>query len=108
MLNMTLGADGSIYYALGKDLYRIAVPETDATLREQRLNDEPLAGFAPGITEYYMPGLRAVSVEARATRIGANVTIEKTKDDTLIRVTAPDGKSRKEYRIRWNQSKNTM
>lgn len=66
MLNMTLGADGSIYYALGKDLYRIAVPDTDATLRELRLNDEPLAGFAPGITEYYMPGLRASSRERRS------------------------------------------
>lgn len=108
MLNMTLGAGGSIYYALGKDLYRIAVPETDATLRELRLNDEPLAGFAPGITEYRVPGRRAASVEAIADQPGANVMIDKGQGDTLIRVTAPDGQSSKEYRIRWNRGKNAM
>lgn len=52
MNNMTIGEDGSIFYALGSELFQIAIPETDATLKSIKVDGKLLTGFSPGMMKY--------------------------------------------------------
>lgn len=102
--NMTIGIDGSIYYALGKELYRIAVPETDATLKSISINGKPIASFSPGITHYSISSSPTKNVTIEATQAGAQTEIVTLDDQTTaINVTATDGKSSLQYQIHWSE-----
>lgn len=101
--DMTLGLDGSIYYVpdAGTTLSRIAVPETDATLSSITIDGKPLAGFSPGMLKYRAAMSSSSVVQAAATQSGASVSVrfdESTKQ-TIITVTASDGKSKLDYKI---------
>lgn len=102
--NMTLGVDGSIYYApgAGTSLVRIAVPETDATLSSLTVDGQPLEGFSPGILHYKAEIGSDAVIEAVPTQAGAVVDIEDLRaleQKVLIHVTGTDGISRLVYSI---------
>ncbi|MFJ7935646.1 hypothetical protein [Sporosarcina sp. NPDC096371] len=101
MNNMSLGVDGSIYYALGSELYQIAVPETDATLTSITADGELLPGFSPGMTNYTIYSTEKMNIEAEVNVQGAQVDIVEAETSTSIKVTAADGKSVLAYTINW-------
>ena len=103
MNNMSVGVDGSIYYALGSNLYQIAVPETDATLKSIMVDGEPLSDFSPGRTNYTIISANKLNIEAEASEPGAQVEIVTSENSTFIKVTATDGKSELEYEIDWEK-----
>ncbi|CAM3904298.1 S-layer-like y domain-containing protein [Cohnella lubricantis] len=99
---MTLGIDGSIYYAPDANtyLYRIAVPETDATLSSLTIDGQEAAGFSPGILQYQAALSDTSTVAAEATQDGATVDISRADDGSaVVRVTAADGVSSLAYTI---------
>ncbi|MER2236822.1 MAG: hypothetical protein ABS892_01995, partial [Psychrobacillus sp.] len=55
MNNMTVGMNGSIYYAQGNKLQMIAVPETDATLKSILIGGKTISNFSPGKSQYNLP-----------------------------------------------------
>ncbi|RKN86221.1 S-layer homology domain-containing protein [Paenibacillus ginsengarvi] len=101
--SMTIGIDGSIFYApdAGVSLSRIAVPETDATLAAITVNGTVLEGFSPGVLEYTAAIPANANIQAMATEALATISKETIQDSkqTIIRVTAKDGKSKLEYKI---------
>lgn len=101
MNDMTLGIDGSIYYVpdAGTTLSRIAVPETDATLSAITVDGKWIAGFSPGVTKYNVSALTNSEIQAATTQPGASVSTQyiESKKQTVITVTATDGKSKLEY-----------
>ena|GEM_PF-1215342 len=104
--SMTLGIDGSIYFApgAGTNLSKIAVPQTDATLSSLTVNGAPISGFSPGVLKYKMAPATGV-VAASATQSGAVVTVEdlsSTTGQTIIHVVGTDGISSLTYTITWN------
>ncbi|MDF2650210.1 MAG: hypothetical protein K0Q73_6015, partial [Paenibacillus sp.] len=104
--DMTLGIDGSIYYApeAGTALSRIAVPETDATLAGITVNGTPLEGFSPGVLKYTLQPSSEAVIQGSAAQAGATVTTENelAEKQTIIRVTATDGKSTLVYKLNWS------
>lgn len=99
--NMTVGLDGSIYYALENQLYRIAVPQTDATLKSISIGGAPLSDFSPGTMAYTVQTAARPAVTAVASQSGSRVMITEETNRTLVQVTAPDGRSTLAYSIRW-------
>lgn len=101
--DMTLGIDGSIYYApeAGTNLSRIAIPETDATLSSINIDGVPLKGFSPGILEYTCDLPVDSVVQATATQAKATVATQilLDKKQAIISVTGSDKKSKLEYKI---------
>ena len=108
MNNMSLGVDGSIYYALGSKLYQIAVPETDATLKSITADGKVLPGFSPGRTNYTISSAHKMDIEAKTSEEGAQVEIVTSENSTLIKVTATDGISELEYKIDWEKPEYAM
>ena len=108
MNNMSVGVDGSIYYALGSKLYQIAVPETDATLKSITVDGELLPGFSPGQTNYTISSAHRMNIEAESSEEGAHVEIVTNENSTSIKVTATDGKSELEYKIDWEKPEYAM
>ncbi|MBS4208178.1 hypothetical protein [Bacillus sp. FJAT-50079] len=105
MNNMTIGVDGSIYYALGNELYQIAVPETDATLKNITINGQPLSQFSPGVTNYRISDDPTNNLTVEASQSGAQVEIlplDSANKRTVINVTATDEKSTLQYTIHWS------
>ncbi|RIX49346.1 hypothetical protein D3P08_22595 [Paenibacillus nanensis] len=99
---MTLGIDGSIYYAPEAKtyLYRIAVPETDATLAALTVDGREVAGFSPGILNYEAALTSGSAVTATAAQDGTTVDVTRAQDGrVLVNVTAADGKSKLVYTI---------
>ncbi|SDN56785.1 PQQ-like domain-containing protein [Psychrobacillus sp. OK028] len=101
MNNMTVGANGSIYYALGSELHEIAIPETDATLSTIKVDGEILTNFTPGLQKYTVSAKDKTSLVAEASQPGAQVNIIDGDEISIIQVSATDGKSVKEYRVHW-------
>ncbi|WP_186668410.1 S-layer homology domain-containing protein [Sporosarcina sp. BP05] len=101
MNNMSLGVDGSIYYALGSNLHKIAIPETDATLSSITADGKLLSDFSPGLTKYTISSTHKMMLVAEANVAGAQIDIVDSEDSTTIKVTATDGKSMLEYKIDW-------
>ncbi len=103
--DMTIGIDGSIYYApdAGTKLSRIAVPETDATLSDLTVDGETIAGFSPGVTKYELALSADSVITAAATQADATVAIQvdEAAKQTLVGVTGTDGKSKLVYTINW-------
>ncbi|MEK4250560.1 S-layer homology domain-containing protein [Paenibacillus sp. FSL W7-1287] len=99
---MTIGIDGSIYYAPGAKtfMYRIAIPETDATLSALAVNGTPIANFSPGVLTYEVATKEQLEITATATQSGAIVEIINNEDGSAsVYVTGTDGKSSLIYRI---------
>ncbi|MEH7388072.1 WD40 repeat domain-containing protein, partial [Bacillus sp. JJ1521] len=101
MNSMTVGVDGSIYYAIGSELHKIGVPETDATLKSITIDGEALEGFQPGATRYTLYTNQTENIVAEATQAGTTVEIVHSTDKTEIKVTGTDGKSTLTYTILW-------
>ncbi len=101
MNNMSLGVDGGIYYALGNKLHKIAVPETDATVKSIKVDGKLLTDFSPGLMDYKLSSTNRATVEAEANEPGAQIVIVESETSTSIQVTATDGKSVREYKIDW-------
>ncbi|RDW20647.1 FIMAH domain-containing protein [Oceanobacillus chungangensis] len=104
MNNMTIGVDGSIYYALGNKLYRIPVPETDATLSSITIGGKRIADFSPGITDYTINSDVNDDIVVETTQANAQIEIvnlDSPERVTQINVTAEDGKSVRQYNIHW-------
>jgi len=102
--DLTLGIDGSIFYTPegGTRLYKITVPQADATLAALYINGEPVEDFSPGKLEYHVQVCEADEITAKPTQNSATVTVLKKKSSnvpTIIQVVAPDGVSKLEYRI---------
>lgn len=110
--DMTLGIDGSIYYApeAGTNLSRIAIPETDATLSSININGVPLKGFSPGILEYTCDLPVDSVIQATATQEKATVATEISLDkkQAIISVAGSDKKSKLEYKISLVGSSNKL
>lgn len=106
--DMTIGLDGTIYYApdAGTALVKIPVPETDATLQAVTIDGEPLAAFTTGVTSYVQKLTTESVIEATPTQQGATVAVEvvKASEKTWIKVTGADGKSRLDYTLYWNEA----
>ena len=103
MNNMTVGMNGSIYYAQGNKLQMIVVPETDATLKSILIGGKTISNFSPGKGQYSLPEQERSSLQVIANQTAANVDIKDEGQMTIITVTAPDGKSKKTYSIQWEQ-----
>src|SRR4051794_27306714 len=99
MNSMTIGIDGSIYYALGSELHKIAVPETDATLKSITINGEALEGFQQGILNYTVKAKPTENIRVEANQSGAALDIVHSTDKTEIKVIGTDGKSTLTYSI---------
>ncbi|CAM3384840.1 S-layer homology domain-containing protein [Marinicrinis lubricantis] len=102
--SMTLGIDGSIYYApnAGASLSRIAVPETDATLSKLTVDGQLLEGFSSGVLNYTASLSDMAVFEAVPTQPNAVVTIEDLRaaeNKVIIHVTGTDGKSKLDYTV---------
>ncbi len=109
MNNMTVGANGSIYYALGSELHEIAIPETDATLKSIKVDGKLLTNFTPGLQEYTVSAKGKASLEVETNQTGALVNIIESDEISTILVSATDGKSVKEYKVHWvNEPEYTM
>lgn len=102
MNSMTVGVDGSIYYALGKELYEIAIPETDATLKSLTVNGETPKEFSPGELNYTLYADRSDQIVATSNQSGAVVEVTTLNDRTEITVTGTDGISTLTYTVRWS------
>lgn len=100
---MTLGIDGSIYYVpeAGTSVYRIAVPQTDATLVSLTIDGAAVDKFSPGVLSYEVEESSAAAVAAVPTQSGATVTVEVIGNQTIIHVTGTDGVSKLNYTINW-------
>lgn len=110
MNSMTIGIDGTIYYApeAGTNMSKIPVPETDATLADLKVNGRSVTGFSPGVLEYYVNPSNKGKVEVKTSQAGADVEIKNIQDRgqvTVIRVTGTDGKSQLSYKIHWKVKK---
>ncbi|MER2260472.1 MAG: carbohydrate binding domain-containing protein [Psychrobacillus sp.] len=103
MNNMTVGMNGSIYYAQGNKLQMIVVPETDATLKSILIGGKTISNFSPGKSHYSLPEQERSSLQVIANQTAVNVDITDEGQMTIITVTAPDGKSKKTYSIQWEQ-----
>jgi hypothetical protein len=103
MNNMTLGIDGSIYYALGNELHQIKVPETDATLKSIAVDGTVIPSFSPGTTNYTLFADQKDKLEVLANQPGADIDMVDGENSITIVVTGTDGKSEKEYTIIWKQ-----
>ena len=103
MNNMTLGFDGSIYYAKKSELYKIEVSETDATLKDIQLDGVSIEGFSSGTLNYTlhvdMDQGSALKIEAFATQSGATVTVDTVGNVSTIRVVGEDGVSTLTYTV---------
>ncbi|WP_045522988.1 hypothetical protein [Neobacillus niacini] len=102
MNSMTIGTDGSIYYALGSELHKIAVPETDATLKSITINGEALEGFQQGVLNYTVYAKPTENILVEANQSGATLDIVHSTDKTAIKVIGTDGKSTLTYNIVWS------
>ena len=107
--DMTLGMDGSIYYApeAGTTIARIAVPETDATLSAIYLDEVLLKDFSPGKLTYYVAVEEVKTVKATTTQSKAIATVIQEgsfTQPTVIQVVGSDGKSKLEYTIHWEKA----
>lgn len=107
--SMTLGIDGSIYYApnAGTSLSRIAIPQTDATLESLTIDGADISGFSPGILNYKQKAASSAVVAAVPTQSGAKVTIEDQRQatgKTIIHVVGTDGISKLAYTITWGNN----
>lgn len=105
MNNMTIGLDGTIYYALKNELYMIKVAETDATLSDITVNGETIDGFSSGVLDYEVEVLvesldEEVSIDATTTQANATYTLTKEGDITIITVVGEDGVSTLSYRVK--------
>lgn len=103
--NMTVGVDGTIYYALKSELYMIEVAETDATLSDITINGETIDGFSSGVLDYEVEVLvesldEEVSIDATTTQTGATYTFTTDGDVTVIKVVGEDGVSTLSYRVK--------
>ncbi|MGG3280263.1 S-layer homology domain-containing protein [Paenibacillus solani] len=107
--SMTLGIDGSIYYApnAGTSLSRIAIPQTDATLASLTIDGADISGFSPGILNYKQKASPSAVVAAVPMQSGAVVAIEdqrQAKGKTMIHVLGTDGVSKLTYTITWENT----
>ncbi|WP_062109054.1 carbohydrate binding domain-containing protein [Bacillus niameyensis] len=102
MNNMTVGVNGSIFYALGDELFEIEVPETDATLSTIKVGGKEVNGFSPGMLSYTVSSDSVKEVEVETTQLGAEFEILDEGDKTVITVTATDKKSSLQYTIKWD------
>ena len=107
--DMTLGMDGSIYYApeAGTTIARIAVPETDATLSAIYLDEVLLKDFSPGKLTYHVAVEEVKTVKATTTQSKAIATVIQEgsfTQPTVIQVVGSDGKSKLEYTIHWEKA----
>ncbi|OCA81457.1 hypothetical protein A8F94_21485 [Bacillus sp. FJAT-27225] len=101
MNSMTVGVDGSIYYALGSELYKIPVPETDATLRSININGKEIEDFHPGKLNYTMNAAPTENIVVELSQLGANIELVHGSENTKIIVTGTDGISTLTYTITW-------
>ncbi|MEK4523730.1 hypothetical protein NSQ95_01855 [Psychrobacillus sp. FSL W7-1457] len=101
--NMTVGMNGSIYYAQGNKLQMIAVPETDATLKSILIGGKAISNFSPGKSQYSLPEQERSSLQAIANQAEAQVNIIDEGKVSTLTVIAPGGKSKKVYSIHWEQ-----
>ncbi|MFE7062871.1 carbohydrate binding domain-containing protein [Sutcliffiella sp. NPDC057660] len=102
MNSMTVGVDGSIYYALGSELYKIPVPETDATLTAISIDGEVIEGFQPGKLNYTIHADPTENILVETAQSGADVEIVHASEATEIIVTGTDGISSITYTIKWS------
>lgn len=102
MNSMTVGVDGSIYYALGSELYKIPVPETDATLTAISIDGEVIEGFQPGKLNYTIHADPTENILVETAQSGADVEIVHASEATEIIVTGTDGISTITYTIKWS------
>jgi len=103
MNNMTLGVDGSIYYALGNELHQIKVPETDATVKSIAVDGAIIPAFSAGTTKYTLSSDQKDKLQVVANQPGADIDLIDGEGTTTIIVTGTDGKSVKEYTIYWKK-----
>ncbi|WP_052342791.1 carbohydrate binding domain-containing protein [Bacillus sp. EB01] len=101
MNSMTVGVDGSIYYALGGELYKIPVPETDATLRAINIDGKGIEDFQPGKLNYTIYADPTENIVAEPGQLGATVEIVHSTGKTEIITTGTDGISTLTYTITW-------
>lgn len=106
--NMTVGADGSIYYALENQLFKIAVPQTDATLKSITVDGKVLDNFSPGKTSYTVQATGKPQVGSIPNQPEAKVSIEDMDDKVIITVRAKDQKSVKIYTVQWVEKADKM
>lgn len=104
MNSMTVGVDGSIYYALGSELYKIPVPETDATLTTISIDGKTIEGFQPGKLNYTINTAPTENIVVETGQQGANVEFVHGTEKTEIIVTGTDGVSKLRYIISWGES----
>ncbi|KKK39897.1 hypothetical protein WQ57_01060 [Mesobacillus campisalis] len=101
MNSMTVGVDGSIYYALGSELHKIPVSETDATLQSITIDGKGMEGFQHGKLNYTMDAVQTENIAAELSQPGAKVEIVHSTGKTVIITTGSDGISTLTYTITW-------
>ncbi|WP_251552222.1 carbohydrate binding domain-containing protein [Neobacillus muris] len=106
MNSMTVGVDGSIYYAVGSELYKIPVPETDATLSSINIDGKAMEGFQPGKRKYTVPYDPTENIQVVAAQSGADIDVVHSSEETKIIVTGLDGISTLTYTIAWSGVEN--
>lgn len=104
MINdMTVGIDGTIYFApnAGTKLYKIEVPQTNATLRNVTVGGKAIANFSPGTLEYTVTRPSDMTVVAIPVIEKATTEVINNENKMQIKVLAEDKKSTLTYTFNW-------
>lgn len=101
MNNMSVNLDGTIFYALGNELYQIKVPETDATLKDIKVDGKTIDKFSPGQLDYKLEIKDLDSIEVSARQSGSTVTTSINEEEKAVEITvlATDKKSMLTYTL---------